>query len=365
MLPWRAIWAIVRKDLAVWLRQPAGIAATLLPALGLVLVLALEAQAVGRNPVALVVEDGGPHAQQLARIIEDSDAFIVRQATASEAARDLAGLRVAAVITIPPGFDAAYDAHAPDPVTITIDNLNLDFTNDLRRSLPQAITEFYAAQPASPIKVQVQESDLRAADVSLLQFELVPTLVLLILISGIVNSGLAVAREVEGQTLKEVLLAPVPRAAIVLGKLLSGWVTTLLVAAVVVAIGAAFGYLRPVGLYWVVALGTIGLLSLASAGLGVALGSLLRRVLPVTAVSINLSLYLFFLSGGISVAAFLPDWIQTIAHFIPTFYGVHALEMAVFYSSTEDLARDLAVLVGTAALTLALGIIALRRRALA
>ena len=42
-------------------------------------------------------------------------------------------------------------------------------------------------------------------------------------------------------------------------------------------------------------------------------------------ISILLMFYLFFLSGGIAMIAFLPAWVQTIAQFIPTHYGVHAL----------------------------------------
>jgi hypothetical protein len=40
---------------------------------------------------------------------------------------------------------------------------------------------------------------------------------------------------------------------------------------------------------------------------------------------------------------------------------MHALQMAIFYNSTEDLARDLAVLLLTAIGTLALGVVSLRR----
>jgi ABC-type multidrug transport system permease subunit len=107
------------------------------------------------------------------------------------------------------------------------------------------------------------------------------------------------------------------------------------------------------------------LIALASAGLGVALGAALRGIQRVTALGILLSLYLFFLSGGIAVAAFLPAWVQAIAHVIPTYYGVHALQMAIFYHSSDQLGRDVAVMGGTAAATLALGVVMLRRRTLA
>jgi len=61
------------------------------------------------------------------------------------------------------------------------------------------------------------------------------------------------------------------------------------------------------------------------------------------------------------VAAFLPGWLQTIAHFVPTFYGTHALQMAIFYNSTEGLAPDISVLGGTALVAGVLGVLSLRR----
>ena len=367
------ILAIVRKDISVWLRQPTSIAATVLPAIAFMVILYFGAQAVGRNPVALVVKDSGPHAQELINILSDSGAFKVAMITiAPQKAEDaLKQVKVAAVITIPSNFDAAYNAKKPDPVTIHINNLNLDFTNDLRRSLPAAITMFYAGQSAingnnSPIQIRVKETDLRSQDIDLLRFELVPNLVLLLTTAGIVNAGLATAREWEDSTIKELLLAPISKAAIITGKLLSGWITTLLIAAVVLVVGAASGYLRPAGtIYWISTLVIVLLIALASAGLGVAIGAASRRFQRVTAIGIPLSIDLFFLSGGITVAAFLPTWLQTIAHFVPTFYGTHALQTAIFYSSTEGLALDISVLGATALVAGVLGVLSLRKSMLA
>ena len=363
------ILAIVRKDISVWLRQPTSIAATVLPAIAFMVILYFGAQAVGRNPVALVVQDSGPHAQELVNILSDSGAFKVGMITITpQKAEDaLKRVKVAAVITIPSNFDAAYNAQKPDPVTIHINNLNLDFTNDLRRSLPAAITEFYAEKGnSSPIQIHVKETDLRSQDIDLLRFELVPNLVLLLTTAGIVNAGLATAREWEDSTIKELLLAPISKATLIAGKLLSGWITTLLIASVVLVVGAASGYLRPEGtIYWISTLVIVLLIALASAALGVAIGAASRRFQRVTAIGIPLSIDLFFLSGGITVAAFLPAWLQTIAHFVPTFYGTHALQMAIFYGSTEGLALDLSVLGATALVAGVLGVLSLRRSMIA
>ena len=379
---WLAILAIVRKDIGVWLRQPTAITATILPAIAFMIILYFGSQAVGRNPVALVVQDNGPQAQELVSILNSSDAFKVSLVTAKqdEAEQALKHIQVAAVITIPSNFDIAFNAHKSNPVTIHINNLNLDFTNDLRRSLPAAISEFYSTTQGNnsiinnnnntninnPIKIHVKETDLRKQDVDLLRFEIVPNMVLLLTTAGIVNAGLATAREWEDSTIKELLLAPISRSSLIAGKLIGGWLTTLLVAAVVLVLGALTGYLRPEGLfYWLTTIAIIMLIALTSVGIGVAIGSAARRFQRVTAVGIPLSIDLFFLSGGITVAAFLPAWLQTVAHFIPTFYGTHALQSSIFYSSTEGMAQDILVLVGTAFATIALGVFSLRRSTMA
>jgi len=365
-----AILAIVRKDIGVWFRQPTAIAATVLPAIAFMVILYFGAQAVGRNPVALVVQDDGPHAQELVKILNDSDAFRVTMITSfpQKAEEALNQIKVAAVITITSNFDTAFDNHSPDPVLIHINNLNLDFTNDLRRSLPAAITEFYSEKSNpdnnnnNPINIHINESDLRSQDIDILRFEIVPNLVLLLTTAGIVNAGLATAREWEDLTIKELLLAPISRSSLIIAKILSGWLTTLIVASTVIGLGVITGYLKPGGpLYWLTMILIILLIALASTGLGVAIGAATRKFQRVTAIGIPLSIHLFFLSGGISVAAFLPTWLQTISHFVPTYYGTHALEMAIFYGSSEGLAVDMTVLVVTAAVAVILGILSLRR----
>ncbi|HLZ10258.1 MAG TPA: ABC transporter permease, partial [Chloroflexota bacterium] len=277
----RATWAIAWKDISVWLRQPPVIASTIMPAVGFMIIIVISAAAVGRNPIALVVLDDGPAASQFAGIVEQSDAFLARRVAPAEAKQLLDGLDVAAVVTIPADFGANLAAHRPDPVSIEINNLNLDFTNDLRRSLPAAIDRYYAVQTENPVNVAVAESDLRAQDVGLIQFEVVPNLILLLTMAGIVNCGLATAREFEDLTIKELLLAPIARSTVIAGKLLAGWLTTLLISLVVLVVGALLGVLRPAGLYWLLALAVIALFGLASAGLGAALGAQLRRYTAV------------------------------------------------------------------------------------
>jgi ABC-2 type transport system permease protein len=358
----RTVWAIFRKDLTVWLRNGRNIAATIAPPLVFLLVQALGAAAVGRSPVALVTLDRGPEGRQMQQIFHTADVFRITDATPAQAQTLLKGIQVVAVITIPADFTQRVVAHDSAPVDVTLNNLNLDFTNDIRRSVPDAITQFYHAQgSASPVKVTVQEQDLRQQDIQLFQYSVLPIIALLLMISGLVTSSISAAREWETRTVKELLLSPATNIAIITGKVLSGFVTTFLLGALVLLLGAILGWTRPEGIYWLTSLLIIALIALMSTGLGVALGAALQRGLPVIAISINIALYLFFLSGGVGVLSFEPAVLQNIATYVPLTYGIHALQQAIFYSASDQFGLDVLVLGGCALVAVALGVLSMRR----
>jgi ABC-type multidrug transport system permease subunit len=358
----RTVWTICKKDIRVWLRQPSNVAITVLPALALLFIDALSAGAIGRSPVALVTLDQGSQGQQMAQVIRQADLFRVTDATPSQAQALYNNLDVVAIVTIPANFTQAVEAHQPAHIEVEINNLNTDFTNDIRRAVPAAITVYYQQQGgASPITIMIQERDLRRQDIQIFQYSAMPLLLLLLVISGVVSSSLAAAGEWETRTIKELLLSPASNSAIITGKVLTGFVTTMGLGVLVLGMGYLLGWVEPVGIYWLSVLLILGLVALFSAGLGVALGALLQRIQSVGSAAIIIALYLFFLTGGTAVLAFDPAWLQTIATYVPLYYGRHALEMALFYQSSDQLDRDVAVLAASALLTVGLGILAMRR----
>jgi ABC-2 type transport system permease protein len=358
----RAVWTICKKDVRVWLRHPSNVAITVPPALALLFIDALSAGAVGRSPVALVTLDQGAKGQQMAQVIRQADLFRVSDATPAQAQALYNNLDVVAILTIPGNFTQAVEAHAPAHIEVQINNLNSDFTNDIRRAVPDAITQFYEQQGGkSPIQVTLWEQNLRKQDIQLFQYSAMPLLVLLLVVSGLVSSSLAAAGEWETRTIKELLLSPASSAAIICGKVLTGFVTTTALGVLVLGVGTLLGWVQPAGVYWLSVLLILALVALFSAGLGVALGALLQRIQSVGSAAIVIALYLFFLTGGTTVLAFDPAWLQTVATFVPLYYGRHALEMAIFYQSSDQLGRDSVVLAGSALLAVGLGILAMRR----
>ncbi len=355
-------WTILKNDLRVWVHQPINIVVTFLPPVAFLLIQALAAEAVGRSPVALVTLDQDASGQQMRQILHDADVFRITDASPEQAQRLFNNVQVAAIITIPANFTQRVGAHDQAPIDVKVNNLNLDFTNDIRRSVPDAITQFYQAQGSvSPIKVTTRERDLRSRDVEFFQYAVIPSIILVLIISGLVNGGLATAREWESRTVKELLLAPVPRGAIIAGKVFASSILAFAYGILLLLLGYVFGWTQPEGIYWLNALAAMAMVSLFGSGLGIAIGAALQRIQAVSDITIMFALYMFFLAGGTGVLAFQPEWLQNIAVFIPLTYGRHTLEMAVFYSSPDLFGRDVAILAVSALATVAVGILSLRR----
>jgi ABC-type multidrug transport system permease subunit len=358
----RVVLTIVKKDLLIRIKQPADLAATFVPALGLLLIMALGSVATGRSPVALVVLDHGPKGAQMRQVFYNSDVFRLTDATPQQAQSLFKSVQVVAIVTIPADFTRRVAEHQQAPVLVQVNNLNMDYTNDIRRAVPDAITQFYQAQGhSSDVKITVQEQDLHHADVQLFQYMIIPIIILLLTMSGVVNIGLSTAREWESLTVKELLYAPVARSAIITGKVLGGFIMTMLLGVTLLGFGDVFGWLQPTGIYWLSALATMALISLMGVGLGVAMGAIMQRLQPVIALGFDLVFFLFFLAGGIGVLAFSPAWLQNIAAFVPLSYGRHALEMSLFYNSSDMLGRDIAILGGCAIVAIAVGVLAMRK----
>ncbi len=361
----RSIWAIAAKDLAVWVRSPAVLAVTVLPSLVLVLVLGLQSVAVGSMPVAVVNADAhGAAAAAMERAALSYSGFRPQVMTAPAARRAMRSLRVAAVLTIPAGFSADLAAGRQAALDWRVRNFNADTADDLRRGLPDVVMAFLRSGAAGPdpVHIGVAETDLHPRDVSLVAFEMVGVLAMLILQAGLVNAGLAAVREWQTGSVKELLLSPVPRIGVVLGKVVAGVVAADLVGGLVIAVAAAGGVIGvpgPGGA--LLALAAATLLAVSASALGVALAAALRVQERVIAVSINLSFYLFFLGGGIVAPAYLPAWLRGVARVIPVTYAVDALRGALLYGAAPAAGRDLAVLGAFAAAALAVGVPALRR----
>jgi ABC-2 type transport system permease protein len=152
--------------------------------------------------------------------------------------------------------------------------------------------------------------------------------------------------------LKSVMVAPVSRGSVFVGKSLGGMTTSLIQAAILLAIGAAIGIqFTPLSLLQDVAV--ILLMSFGLTSLGLALGSYMYSLEGFQMIVSFVVFPLFFLSGALFPLDNLPSWLGVLTMADPATYGVDAMRNAMLGVGSHPAGLDLAVLT---AYTAALGL---------
>jgi ABC-2 type transport system permease protein len=129
--------------------------------------------------------------------------------------------------------------------------------------------------------------------------------------------------------LREMLVAPVPRAAILLGKCAGGATVSTLQGAIVLALAGLVGVPYTPTLL-VTLLVEMFLAGLMLTSIGLAIASQLRQVQSFGVVVQPVILPMFFLSGAIFPLANLPTWLGVLTRFDPLTYVVDPMRRAVF-----------------------------------
>jgi ABC-2 type transport system permease protein len=372
----RAIWAVAALDLSLWLRSRWAVAAALLPPLGMAVLVGLLTVSVGQQPVALVVEGRGELATRLARLYQaDEEAYLLSVLDRPAAERALRAQQVAAVIVIPADFDQR--ARTGDArVILELNNVDIDVADDIRRATARSVAELDAPQLGllgelhgptegivlpNPYRVAIAERDLRDTNVSFLEYQLVPILVMVVIGVGTLSSATLAARDRERGTARLLLLAPPRRGVLLAGKLLGALLATAAVLGPMLVAGAAAGALRPPPAHWPALLALLAATSAMASGLGLLIGLAFRRPRVVTMISLNAAIVLFFLGGGFTTVAFMPGWLQALSRAVPTSYAIEALRQALFYPDLAGFGGDLAAVCAFAAAAAGLGTLALAR----
>lgn len=361
----QVIRACVKKDLKSARSEPLFTLVSIILPLNVLLLMSLLVVSGGLAPTAVVMQDSGPLAQQFYTAMSQAHSFVLQQATAEQAHTLIEQGKIVAVVTIPADFDTRIRQHQSVSVGVTINNLNTDFTNDIRRALPLSITSFYARAEPSVVTITPQEHDAYPQDLGYIPYLAVPILVIGLMVGGMVQAGTAAAVEWERETMKELLLSPANWVAIVLGKMLAAFLIGLAGAAVVLTVLMVVLGVWP--MHWGELIGfTLLILALFTAW-GTLLGTWLKRRTPLATLAIGLCVPLFFLSGPFGPISFFAPIEQLIARLFPVYYAIVVLQHAFhdFTLNTDGMGINVLVLALYAFGGLGFSALALRRKTFA
>lgn len=183
-----------------------------------------------------------------------------------------------------------------------------------------------------------------------------PVVVLTILGSGFWGVGFQIVFFREKNILRRFRPAPVGAGPLLISGILANWVLQVFVVALEFAIARmAFHIPWPSHPFELFVIGTLGLF--AFAGMGMVVASL-ANTMQETQVICNLLWFAFmFLSGATVPLAQLPQVVQHVALFLPSFYLVFAIQAILFAgASLRVMLPEIIALVLTAVVAYALGL---------
>lgn len=144
-----------------------------------------------------------------------------------------------------------------------------------------------------------------------------------------VFSAISIVWDREFGFLREMLVAPIRRSSIIIGKALGGALVATLQGVVILALGPLVDVpLSP--LLVVILLGEVFLLSFVLCSLGLVMVARIKDMQAVMGLTQMMILPLSFLSGALYPLSGLPDWLSFVVRINPVTYGVQPVRHAVF-----------------------------------
>lgn len=185
-------------------------------------------------------------------------------------------------------------------------------------------------------------------------------LMMLTISSGAIGGGYTLLEDVHAGFLRPILVAPISRLSLVVGKILARVLLSLVLVVSMFVIFTMFTSIRFASpLLSLLALTAI---SFGFVALGIVLATSLRRLESFRFFAVFLTLPIYLLSGMFFPVADMPAPMRIVAHLNPLTYGVDLFRYGLLETHELPLSLDLGVVLAFAVLTTWLAARAFERR---
>jgi len=174
--------------------------------------------------------------------------------------------------------------------------------------------------------------------------------------------GISVIWDREFGFMKEILVAPISRFALFIGKMVGDSTDALIQGIIVFGLGALLGIsVDPIG--FLVSIPVMLLITFGLVSIGLIIASFMGSLESFGAIQTFINLPLFFLSGALfpingPLAQGVPEWLKVASSLNPLTYGVDALRSILLggtYASLNPLWLNMAVVGGFDVVIIAIG----------
>jgi ABC-2 type transport system permease protein len=180
-------------------------------------------------------------------------------------------------------------------------------------------------------------------DLSYMEF-LAPGMIGMVLLFSSISFGIMIIWDRQFGFLKEILVAPISRTSIILGKSLGGVTTAMFQALLFLVVCFVIGVPLPSPARLVLLLVVMILISVGFVLVGIAFSSRMKDFHGFSLIMNFVVMPIFFLSGAFFPLDKLPGWLKWLVYFDPLAYGVDALRFCMVNTATFPLWLNLLAL---------------------
>jgi len=182
-----------------------------------------------------------------------------------------------------------------------------------------------------------------------------PGIIAMNLIFSAMQSTISIIWDREFGFLREILVAPITRSSIVLGKALSGATVAFIEGLFVLAFAPIIKISMPPA-NWLLLLPLMFLIGFVCTAMGIVIAARMTSFEGFGVISNFVIMPMFFLSGAMFPIDNLPHWISFVIRINPLTYGVDLLRWDILGIKSFSLYADLFFLVGFAVVMLVIGV---------
>lgn len=156
-------------------------------------------------------------------------------------------------------------------------------------------------------------------------------------------SSISIIWDKEFGFMKEILVAPVSRLSIVIGKALSGTIVSTLQAIIILALFPVIGF--KLNLLQIMAVIFIcASVSFCISSFGIVLATFYESYESFSVIMNFIIMPMFFLSGAMYPIRLLPEILRIVARINPLTYGIDAIKHAIFPFETGPMSPDFSII---------------------
>lgn len=175
---------------------------------------------------------------------------------------------------------------------------------------------------------------------------LVPGIVGMTMLFSSMFAGMSVLWDKEFGFLKEIMVAPVNRVSIVIGRIAGGTTTGLIQGILILGISLFMGFKIPGIFSLLLSIIFMVLIAITFIGLGLIFASKMKDIEGFGIIMNFIIFPLFLLSGALFPIENLPPWLRYLSYIDPLTYGVDGLRYVLCEVSSFSLIFDFVILIG-------------------